>query len=80
MTLKCFDSGFSQSVNLEPSAPFSIFSKPTTSTHSTSPPSTACLPSMIAVEPVEQLLLTLKTGIPVSPTSYIALWPHVLSP
>ena len=64
----------------DPSAPFSIFSKPTTSTHSASPPSMACLPSMSAVEPVEQLLFTLKTGMPVRPTSYIARWPHVLSP
>ena len=33
-----------------------------------------------AVEPVEQLLLTLTMGMPVRPTSYSAVWPQVESP
>ena len=33
-----------------------------------------------ADEPVEQLLLTLTTGMPVMPTSYSARWPAVESP
>ena len=33
-----------------------------------------------AVEPVEQLLLTLTIGMPVMPTSYSAVWPQVESP
>lgn len=33
-----------------------------------------------AVAPVEQLLLTLYTGMPVNPSSYTALCPDVESP
>jgi hypothetical protein len=33
-----------------------------------------------AVDPVEQLLLTLYTGMPVMPMSYSARCPHVESP
>ena len=61
-------SGEARSSYFEPSAPFSIFSKPTASAHSTSPPRTACAASISADEPVEQLLFTLKIGMPVSPT------------
>jgi len=35
---------------------------------------------MSALDPVEQLLFTLNTGMPVRPTSYAQRWPHVLSP
>ena len=68
MTPAWFSSGLARSVYLEPMAPFSIFSKPSASTHSASPPSIACRARNSAVEPVEQLLLTLITGMPVSPT------------
>ena len=44
------------------------------------PPAIACFASINAVEPVEQLLLTLKTGMPVVPTEYTTRWPQVLSP
>ena len=73
-------SGFVRSLNFEPRAPFSIFSKPSASAHSTMPPSTACFASMSADEPVEQLLFTLNTGMPVRPSSYTARWPQVESP
>jgi hypothetical protein len=46
-------------VNFTPSEPFSIFSKPRASAQSAMPPSTSCLAMNSAVEPVEQLLLTL---------------------
>jgi hypothetical protein len=62
-------SGGSRSLNFAPSAPFSIFSKPSASTQSAAPFSMACRASHSAVEPVEQLLLTLITGMPVRPSS-----------
>ncbi len=80
MTPTNLSSGLVRSVHLADSAPASICSKPTTSTHSTRPPATAWAPSMRAELPVEQLLLTLKTGMPVRPTSYTARWPQVESP
>jgi len=61
-------SGFARSVHFAESAPASICSKPTTSTASTSPPATACAPSISAELPVEQLLFTLNTGMPVVPS------------
>ncbi len=57
-----------RSVYFTPSEPFSIFSKPIASAQSTMPPFTACRARKSADEPVEQLLLTLTTGIPVSPS------------
>jgi hypothetical protein len=69
ITPACGSSGVGRSLNFEASAPFSICSKPTTSTHSASPLSTAWRPANSAVEPVEQLLLTLTTGTPVRPSS-----------
>lgn len=46
-----------------------------------SPPRTSCRAMKSAVEPVEQLLLTLMMGMPVRPRLwYMALWPHVESP
>jgi hypothetical protein len=65
----CLSSGLVRSVHFADSAPFSICSKPTASTHSASPPATACAASIKALLPVEQLLLTLKTGMPVRPIS-----------
>ena len=61
--------GFSRSSNIPPRDPRVIFSKPMARATSLSPPSIHCFASMSAVEPVEQLLLTLKTGIPVRPSS-----------
>ena len=61
-------SGFARSVHFAWSAPASICSKPTTSTASAMPPAIACAPSISAELPVEQLLLTLKTGMPVWPS------------
>ncbi len=80
MTFACLDTGLSRSSHFEPRAPFSIFSKPRASAHSIVPPATACFASMSAVDPVEQLLLTLNTGTPLRPTSYTARCPQVLSP
>ena len=62
------------------SEPFFIFSKPSASAQSTSPPRTASRAMNSALEPVEQLLLTLTTGIPVSPSWYTERWPEVDSP
>ena len=42
--------------------------------------STACRARKSAVEPVEQLLLTLTMGMPVIPTPYSAFCPAVESP
>ena len=64
----CLSSAGVRSVYFIPSEPFSIFSKPTASAQSTRPPLTACRARYSAEEPVEQLLLTLTTGIPVSPS------------
>ena len=60
-------SAFVRSVYLTPSDPFSIFSKPIASAHSARPPRTASRASHSALDPVEQLLLTFITGMPVSP-------------
>jgi hypothetical protein len=68
ITLTNLSSGFARSFHLAESAPASICSKPTTSTHSAMPPATACAPSISAELPVEQLLLTLNTGMPVRPS------------
>src|SRR6185503_14342637 len=68
ITLTNLSSGFARSVHFAWSAPASICSKPTTITHSAIPPATACAPSMSAELPVEQLLLTLNTGMPVRPS------------
>jgi hypothetical protein len=59
ISLKCLSIGLLRSVYFTPSEPFSIFSKPSAMAHSASPPSTSCLAMNSAVEPVEQLLLTL---------------------
>ena len=80
MTSTCLSIGLVRSVHLLPSAPFSICSKPTASTQSESPPATACRARNSAVEPVEQLLLTLTTGMPDRPTSYSVRCPQVESP
>lgn len=56
-------------ITLEVSEPLSIFSKPKARTQSAFPDSIICLANMSADEPVEQLLFTLKIGIPVIPTS-----------
>ena len=50
-------------------APGIICSKPSASTHSAAPLATACRARNSAVEPVEQLLLTLTIGMPLMPTS-----------
>ncbi|MNY63668.1 hypothetical protein D3C86_2006630 [compost metagenome] len=50
-------------------APACICSNPTANTQSAEPDSMAFRARYSAVEPVEQLLLTLTTGIPVMPTS-----------
>ena len=44
------------------------------------PDLTSDLASIKALDPEEQLLFTLKTGIPVRPNSYTALCPQVGSP
>jgi hypothetical protein len=61
-------------------APGCICSKPSASTHSAAPDCTAWRARNSADEPVEQLLLTLTTGMPVMPTGYSARWPQVESP
>jgi hypothetical protein len=61
--------GVGRSLKWVPSAPGAICSNPSASTQSAAPPSTACRARNSAVEPVEQLLLTLTTGMPVIPTS-----------
>ena len=63
----CLSIGFVRSVHLTPSEPFSIFSKPSARAQSASPPLTDWRAMNSALEPVEQLLLTLTIGIPVSP-------------
>ena len=59
MSSNCLSMGLVRSVYFTPSEPFSIFSKPSAMTQSASPPSTNCFAMKSAVEPVEQLLLTL---------------------
>ena len=59
ITWTCLSIGTVRSVYFMPSEPFSIFSKPSAIAQSAMPPSTNCLAMNSAVEPVEQLLLTL---------------------
>lgn len=61
--------GCSRSSKVDPSEPGFIFSKPSASTQSARPPRIASAARYSAVEPVEQLLLTFTTGIPVMPSS-----------
>ena len=67
MRIMCLSIGLVRSVYLTPSEPFSIFSKPSARATSLSPPLTARRAMYRAEEPVEQLLLTLTTGIPERP-------------
>jgi hypothetical protein len=67
---RCLSRAFVRSVYFTPSEPFSIFSKPSASATSTEPPLTAWRARNSALEPVEQLLLTLTTGMPVRPRPY----------
>jgi hypothetical protein len=71
----CLSSALVRSVYFTPSEPFSIFSKPMAIAQSTTPPLTAWRARNRALEPVEQLLLTLMTGIPVRPSWQSARWP-----
>ena len=68
IAIACLSIGFVRSVYFTPSEPFSIFSKPTASAQSAMPPLTAWRARKSADEPVEQLLFTLRTGIPVRPS------------
>jgi len=68
ITIMCWSIGLVRSMNLAPSEPFSIFSKPSASTQSEMPPCTNWRAMYSAVEPVAQLLLTLYTGTPVMPS------------
>ncbi|SLJ82534.1 Uncharacterised protein [Mycobacteroides abscessus subsp. abscessus] len=61
--------GCSRSVKVAPSEPGCIFSKPSARVQSARPPRIAWAARYSAVEPVEQLLLTLTIGIPVRPSS-----------
>ena len=67
IAMKCLSSAFVRSVYLMPSDPRSIFSKPIASAQSAPPPRTAWRARKSAELPVEQLLLTLTTGMPVRP-------------
>ena len=66
--IACLSSALVRSVYLTPRLPGSIFSKPSARAQSAIPPLTACRARNSAEEPVEQLLLTLTTGIPVRPS------------
>ena len=68
MRVMCLSRAGVRSVYFIPSEPFSIFSKPTARAQSAMPPFTAWRARNSADEPVEQLLLTLTTGIPVRPS------------
>ena len=68
MRIMCLSIAGVRSVYFIPSEPFSIFSKPIASAQSTRPPLTAWRARKSAEEPVEQLLLTLTTGMPVRPS------------
>ncbi|MCY1244602.1 hypothetical protein D9M72_576890 [compost metagenome] len=61
-------SGPGRSVQGELRAPGAMYSKPKANATSTTPLCTACRARKRALEPVEQLLLTLMTGMPVMPT------------
>ena len=75
MRIMCLSSAGVRSVYFIPSEPRSIFSNPIASAQSTRPPLIAWRASISALEPVEQLLLTFSTGIPVRPSSYTARCP-----
>jgi hypothetical protein len=60
--------GDGRSLQCSLSAPGSICSKPKASTQSSAPASISCRARKSAVDPVEQLLLTLTMGMPVIPT------------
>jgi hypothetical protein len=64
----CLSRAFVRSVYFTPSEPFSIFSNPIASAQSTSPPLTAWRARNSAELPVEQLLFTFMTGMPVRPS------------
>jgi hypothetical protein len=65
----CFIIGCSRSSYIMPSEPGFIFSKPSASAQSARPPRIDSAARYSAVDPVEQLLLTLTTGMPVIPSS-----------
>ena len=67
-------------LTVDPKEPLCIFSKPTAKTQSDRPPETTWFAMCKADEPVAQLLLTLKIGIPVNPIWYKARCPQVESP
>ncbi len=69
IALTCLPIGDSRSWAPPPSEPGCIFSKPSAIAQSTMPPRMACAARKSAVEPVEQLLLTLTIGMPVMPSS-----------
>ena len=75
MRCMCLSSAGVRSVYFIPSEPRSIFSKPIASAQLARPPLIALRASSNALEPVEQLLLTFSTGMPVRPSSYTARWP-----
>ena len=68
MRAMCLSIAGVRSVYFMPSEPRSIFSKPTASAQSTRPPLIAWRARKSALDPVEQLLFTLTTGMPVSPS------------
>ena len=68
IAVACLSSALVRSVYLTPSEPGSIFSKPTASAQSAMPPLTAWRARKSADEPVEQLLFTFTTGMPVRPS------------
>ncbi len=61
--------GGRRSMNFSPREPFSIFSKPTASMQSAMPPAMSWRARYKALDPVEQLLLTLTIGMPLRPSS-----------
>ena len=67
--MKCRIVGCSRSRKVGISEPFFIFSKPSASAQSTTPPFTSWRAMKSAVDPVEQLLFTFVIGMPVSPSS-----------
>ena len=64
----------------EGSDPLSIFSNPNARTQSVIPPDMNWFAIKSAVDPVAQLLFTLKMGMPVIPNWYKARCPQVESP
>src|SRR4051794_13910971 len=67
IAMACLSRALVRSVYLTPSEPGSIFSKPIAIAQSAIPPRTAWRARKSAELPVEQLLFTLTTGIPVRP-------------